>query len=588
MTLRFSVLLLAGALLLSCYNSSGNTDTPAPPVSTGFCQVRDGVLYGPDGREILLWGVNFQTPLSWEVNRLAKAGVERSGAALNAVTDRNLDDVQKLGATLLRCHLTPADFTDSEGHLVQTAYLDALDHLVAEAGKRNLFLCFAFLNHMGQDGPGKAWAGKGSRTWIHDPAVVQCTKTYIRALLERTNPYNGIPYKDNPSIAFWELINEPEMYDREALRSTPYAQAYDDWLAAKKTGDSEKAYAQYREETVREYVDGMVDLLRACGDAHPVCWGLNWHRFRRGNADIFAGIAASKANLVAFCNYPGQDDVARDYSNYRYDFTGKSFTDWFNRYSTLKDGYGWTLDPEFAGKAVTVYEFETFFNQSAWMYPVQALLFRSHRAQAATMWTYTFAEIACASGGSHYLNLRTTPGKAASFMVARKIFENTPSAQKVTFADEMAGEGWCISREHNAAVYSDASWYCTSGETASGWSGITPSPTVRHIRGVGNSPLVSYGGNGLYFIDETDEGLSVELMPDVTVVGDPFAKGDGVTPVTELDSTVPHPVSILLERWKERASAVYSIQDGQKVFVKTIKGTQALTLAPGRYLIVAQ
>ena len=84
MTLRFSVLLLVGALLLSCYNSSGNTDTPAPPVSTGFCQVRDGVLYGPDGREILLWGVNFQTPLSWEVNRLAKAGVERSGAALNA------------------------------------------------------------------------------------------------------------------------------------------------------------------------------------------------------------------------------------------------------------------------------------------------------------------------------------------------------------------------------------------------------------------------------------------------------------------------------------------------------------------------
>ena len=65
----------------------------------------------------------------------------------------------------------------------------------------------------------------------------------------------------------------------------------------------------------------------------------------------------------------------------------------FNKYYINKDGYGWAISDDFIGKAKIVYEFETFFNQSAYIYPIQALYFRALGAQAANMWTYTFNEI---------------------------------------------------------------------------------------------------------------------------------------------------------------------------------------------------
>ena len=49
--------------------------------------------------------------------------------------------------------------------------------------------------------------------------------------------------------------------------------------------------------------------------------------------------------------------------------------------------------PEYAGKAKTVYEFETFFNQSAYFYPIQAQYFRALGVQCASMWTYSRRKI---------------------------------------------------------------------------------------------------------------------------------------------------------------------------------------------------
>lgn len=537
MILRPVVVLGAALALLA----AGRCTAPGgAPGQEGFCRVENGVLLSPEGTPLSLWGVNFQTPLSWESGRLAKVGVPITAEGLNGVTDRNLDDVVKMEANLLRCHLTPADFTDENGSLVETLWLDALDYLVCEAGKRGLYLSFAFLNHMGKDGPGAKWAGKGAETWLLDSAVIACTRNYMVQLLNHPNKYDGVLYKDAPQIAYWELINEPLLYSREDIRETPYDSLWHAWLRRSGEEDNAESFSRFREERVRTYIDESVDALRTAGDRHPVCWGLNWHRFRRDNADIFRGAAASRADLVACCNYPGQDSVAQNYTRFRYDLTDRSFRDWFNRYAHDPDGYGWTTETEFAGKAVVIYEFETFFNQSAWMYPCQALYFKSLRGQAATMWTYTFAEIAEWFGGSHYLNLRTTPAKAASFIVARHIFASTPLGTPVTMADEMKGENWCISRSHDAAVYSDADWYCHSGETASGWSGLEPSPTVRHIRGVGDSPLVHYTGNGLYFIDIQRDSLTVELLPDVQVVGDPFFKPDYLAPVTLLDGETAH------------------------------------------------
>lgn len=566
--------------------TGGDSTTEEIAETSDFCYVKDGVLRTPDGKVMTLWGINFQTPLSWEANRLAKAGVQKTADGLNAVTDNNLNDVILMGATELRCHLTPADFTDSKGNLIENAYLDALDYLVSEAGKRNLFLSFAFVNHMGQSGPGKDWVGKGAKTWIIDQETVECTKNYVSQLLARKNKYNGIKYSENKDIAFWELINEPLMFSYSELAESGYQNLYQEWLKSNGLTDSSANYKKYRTETVRNYIDSMVSLLRSVGDKHPVCWGLNWHRYRNDNDDIFNGVAESKADIVAFCNYPGQDYVEKDYSNYRYDFTNRSFTEWFNKYGTLENGYGWTHNEEFADKAVIAYEFETFFNQSAYLYPVQALFIRSLRGQSASMWTYTFNEIADKFGGSHFLNVRCTPAKAASFMVARKIFESTRQGTSAAIADEMKSADYRISKEHNAAVYSDNEYYCTSGETASGWSGITPSKNVRHIYGIGDSPLVTYSGTGLYFIDQTSECLSVTLMPDVKVVGDQFMKSDYKTVVTELDYNKENTLSINLDAWEKKSARLFMVDGSDKTFIREINGTKDVKLKPGKYIIV--
>lgn len=590
--LHSSILGLAGAILiLCCCSGRGESETdktkPAPePSASGLCYVSGGRLLSPSGEELSLLGVNFQTPLSWEANRLKKVGLTINSTTLKEVTDNNLEDVVLLGARLLRCHLTPADFTDSEGNLQETPYLDALDYLVYRAGEEGLYLSFAFLNHMGVSGPGKSWIGKDRETWIIDEAIVKKTRNYIQQLVERKNPYSQLKYKDTPAIAYWELINEPAMYSYQDIANTPYADVYSSWLKANKKSDTQSAFSTFRSETVRNYIDGITDTLRSLGDAHPVCWGLNWHRYRRNNADIFEGVAASKADIVAFCNYPGQDLVEQDYYNYRHDLSGENFTSWFNKYYDQTDGYGWARSAPFASKAKIVYEFESFFNLTAYLYPTQAVFFKSLSAQTASMWTYTFAEIAEYFGGSHFLNIRCTPAKAASFIVARHVFEKEERGITTRIAEEMKGDTWCISRSRGAAVYADGLSYCNSGPVPEDWNPLPPTGKEKQIAGYGSSPLVTYDGSGMYLIEDKDEGLYLTLLPDVKRVGDPYAKPSYSTKVTLLDSTTSHNLSIRLTAWEHLDCSLFRIEGKEKNFVGKVNGIQSLRLSPGKYVIL--
>lgn len=155
----------------------------------------------------------------------------------------------------------------------------------------------------------------------------------------------------------------------------------------------------------------MYDVIREAGAQQPVVWSHNWHRYRNGNPDIFKGALASKAEAVACCNYPGQDLVPQNYWSNPKDLTSQDYSGWFNQYFDDVNGYGWMTLPEYAGKAKTVYEFETFFNQSAYLYPIQAQYFRALGVQCASMWTYTMQEYAPYHCGSHFLSLTCTPKK---------------------------------------------------------------------------------------------------------------------------------------------------------------------------------
>ena len=95
----------------------------------------------PDGKELALWGVNLQPCLSWEYNSLFKlVGTPLDADSLKTSTDNALVEIEKMNMDLIRVHLTPTDFTDNQGNLVETIYLDMLDYMVAQAAKKHIFL----------------------------------------------------------------------------------------------------------------------------------------------------------------------------------------------------------------------------------------------------------------------------------------------------------------------------------------------------------------------------------------------------------------------------------------------------------------
>lgn len=563
-------------------------EKPAPvPTGSNFMTLRNGVMYAPDGTEVRLWGVNFQTPLSWEYGRLKNVGIAKTAAGLNEVALNNIEDLKMMGVNHLRCHLTPADLTDGSGNLIENSvYLDALDYMIAAAEERGIYVTFAFLNHMGQYGTGGDWIGKDRSTWIQDPEIVECSKRYIRQLVNHVNRYNGKAYKDTECIAYWELINEPSMFSYSSITSSSCVSEYRNWLSANGKSDSSDSYAEYRTYTVREYIDGMISLLRNEGDQHLVCWGLNWHRYRRDNQDIFAGVSESKADLVAFCNYPGQDLVNQSYWDYTYNLSGTDFSSWFSDNRSNEDGYGWALTDAFSKKGKVVYEFETFFNQSAYLYPVQASYFRSFGIQSASMWTYTFNEIAPYFGGSHFLNIRYTPAKAAAFLVAQQIFRNEPHLSDFSSTpNEQNGGNYAISKSRNGAVWSSSDTFCHSCAISDSWNPVPPSEDVKHIAGYGSSPFVEYSGSGVYFIDEAGGDLIINLLPDVKVVGDIYSGASYGKEKTVLDVSTKNTLSIKLASWKNTPVTLYKVDSsGGKKSMGRMNNLSNMKLTPGKYI----
>ena len=107
---------------------------------------------------------------------------------------------------------------------------EALDWLVYEASKRDIRLILVLVNNWNDYGGMRWWVQTASTTnktyenitdtsddryWeFHDQfysnsEVKQNFKDYLTYFMNRTNPYTGYKYSEEPTIAFWELANEP-------------------------------------------------------------------------------------------------------------------------------------------------------------------------------------------------------------------------------------------------------------------------------------------------------------------------------------------------------------------------------------------
>ena len=548
--------------------------------------VRDGVFYFADGSEVILWGVNFQSNLYWEQGfRRAPLGLPGDLASIQAMNDRGFAEITKLGCDLIRVHLTPADFTDESGNLVPNQWLDMLGHLVTKAREHRVYVALTFLNQMEFSLVRRSFiANCPRRDWLFDAGCLKASHNYIRQLLNWKNPGTGIRLKDDPTIITFEPVNEPDYIRYEDMKANAaYRAEFTGWLRECDGAFNDWYFSQWREQKVREVVDGFHQLLRDEGARQPMIWNANWPRMILGHEDVFRGIAASKADAVAFCCYPGQDEVSEPFLQGARDTSGTNYLGFLQRCHDDYHHLGWLRSPAFAGKAVTVYEFETMYNaKNSYLFPAMAKLFRSLRAQMATLWTYSFSDYADRFSGSHLFNLACTPAKAAGFAVAGEIFRHTPAGQPLQFSSpaEDRFNGFYFSYPNDLALAATDGRLIHSGDITG--CPLPQASLPRQILGRGNSPFVEYSGTGLYFLEIDEHEIRLEILPHARFVRDPWQWWMDGQPVTELDHQTPATFRLKLPGWD--TLQVFRVEQGKQIPVTPVGS--GFALPPGNFIIL--
>ncbi len=205
--------------------------TEAAASKTGFVQT-NGTKFTLDGSDFYYAGTN-----NYYINFKSSEDV-----------DVVMQDAGDMGLTVIRTwgHLdagtitdeTEADGTpiftgnaDGDGHKggIYYQYFDAdlgrpvvnegetglqkMDYVLAKAAEHDIKVILTLTNYWTAFGGMEqyvAWAGKsGVETFYTDATIKQWFKDYIYAMLNHTNVYTGVKYKDDPTIFAWELANEP-------------------------------------------------------------------------------------------------------------------------------------------------------------------------------------------------------------------------------------------------------------------------------------------------------------------------------------------------------------------------------------------
>jgi len=221
---------------------------------------------------------------------------------------------------------------------------EALDWLVYEASKRDIRLILVLVNNWNDYGGMRWWVQTASSTdktyenitdttndnyWLfHDQfysnsEVKQNFKDYLTYFMNRTNPYTGYKYSEEPTIAFWELANEPR---------------------AKSDGDGSQGLIKNWAKEMFEH------LLENCSVVQPITigmegWGTPWE-----GTKFIEDHNYSNVNFTSFNVNPYQWDWFAERSEHETDldwadegwnttkvidwWTNKSSLTWNNRWET--------------------------------------------------------------------------------------------------------------------------------------------------------------------------------------------------------------------------------------------------------------
>ncbi|MBP6668213.1 MAG: hypothetical protein KA180_02110 [Gemmatimonadales bacterium] len=435
-----------------------------------------GVMRWKDDRtEVALFGANYVIHTASDYRAAGHAGGDRK-----AMIDEDMAQFARMGWDGLRLTFWGDwESADSLGNLLASDHLDLLDWLIARARARGIYMLFSpiqLYNAKWPDALADTTAPGFGRRYPRermgtDPAAIAAQVTYLRQILNHVNPYTGVALKDEPAILFLELVNEPVHHPDDLAGSV-------------------------------RYINTLTDAVRSTGCRTPIFYNVS-QDFRIGEA-----IRRSKAQGITFGWYPSA-------LNAGYELPGN--------FLRAVDDFPDMRRPELARLPRIVYEFDSPDLRTGTMYPAMARAFRAVGAQFAAMFAYDMQRTASRNLGwqTHYLSLAYTPRKAMSAIVAAEAMKRLPRGRDYgPYPGNTRFGDFRVSADENLGELVAADAFLYAGSTRS----VPPDPAaLRRIAGYGSSPTVTYGGEGIYFLDRVRAGLwRLEVYPDAVPVRDPF------------------------------------------------------------------
>ncbi|MEZ3589442.1 MAG: cellulase family glycosylhydrolase [Muribaculaceae bacterium] len=467
----FSAIFLASGLMLPTL-AVASTDSYNVYVD------RDGVMRRDDTKEeVSFYGTNYTVPFAHAYRALGSLGIDRKSAI-----DRDVYHMARLGFNGFRLHLWDVELSDSLGNLVENDHLDLLDYLLAQLEKRGIKTVITAQTNFGNGYPERNTDPNGAFTYdyekckVHDdPAAIKAQERYIGQLLSHRNPYTGKTYAADPELIAVEINNEP--------------------------------CHSGTEKEVKAYVNRMVRAIRRAGWKKPVLYNVS-HNYDVTQAFYDADIDGTTyqwypVNLVAgharkgnFLPYVDQYDIP---------------------FADKVKGFG--------SKARVVYEFDPADNLYSYLFPAISRTFRKEGFQWMTQFAYDPTDMAWSNSEyqTHYLNLAYTPQKALAMMIAAEAARTVKrGADYGKYPVDTVFGDFMVSARQDLSMLNDGKKFYYTGDNA-----IRPKDmaALEHVAGRHSSPVVNYEGEGAYFLDRISPDVwRLEVMPDVVLTSDPFAK----------------------------------------------------------------
>jgi hypothetical protein len=447
-----------------------------PPANRAVYLDSTGVVRWRDNRrEVTLFGANYVLPTASDYRAAGYLHADRK-----KMIDVDMAQFARMGWDGLRLTFWGDwEASDTAGNLITNDHLDLLDYLVARARERGIYMLFSPIqlysstwpDAMQDTSPPGFGRRFGKARMGTDPAAIAAQVNYLRQILDHVNPYTGVALKDEPAILFIELVNEPWHHPEDLDGSI-------------------------------RYLDALTDAVRSTGCDKLVFYNVS-QDFRIGEA-----IRRSRVQGVTFAWYPTGLNSGHELQG---------------NYLRTVDAFPNMLRPELARLPRIVYEFDSPDLRTGYMYPAMARTFRTVGAQFVAMFAYDMLATASRNLGwqTHYLNLVYTPRKAMSAVIAAEAMRRLPRMGTYgPYPGNTRFGDFHVSYDDNLGELVARDAFLYAGSTRS----TPPDPAaLRRIAGYGSSPLVTYGGTGIYFLDRVRAGVwRLEVYPDAVPVRDPF------------------------------------------------------------------